>query len=462
MNPDDPGVSLVRPLALLLLIVIAAVASFIWGWEVQRKQTGPYRNVYSFLKWVNQESPYAVWKDEWRNPDNKVPGLWASDMEVESERGLSADETAELQALGYLGATETATSAIGVTLNEAGAQTGLNLYNSGHAPEAVLMNMAGKVVHRWSFAFADAFPDARPPAKHRGMNQWRRVHLLPNGDLLAIFEGLGIIRVDRESRLLWARYNGAHHDLYVDESGNIGVLTSTFRVHSRMHPWKDVLEDSITVLSPEGEELRSFSLIDAVLDSPFAPLMDLAAVSGDIFHTNTLEPLDDRFEHLSPEFRRGNVLISMRELNFMGIVDLEKESLVWALPPISTAQHDPQLVADGKILLVDNDWRRGEYSRVVEFDPLGLDVSWSYEGDASNGFYTSCCGTAQRLPNGNTLITETDGGRAFEVTPDDEIVWEFFNPGRGGTEGELVGRLYEVLRIDPGSLEDWARSPGPG
>ena len=34
----------------------------------------------------------------------------------------------------------------------------------------------------------------------------------------------------------------------------------------------------------------------------------------------------------------------------------------------------------------------------------------------------------QRLANGNTLITESERGRVFEVTADKEIVWRFVNP----------------------------------
>jgi hypothetical protein len=34
----------------------------------------------------------------------------------------------------------------------------------------------------------------------------------------------------------------------------------------------------------------------------------------------------------------------------------------------------------------------------------------------------------QRLPSGNTIICESDNGRFFEVTPDNEIVWEYENP----------------------------------
>ena len=43
--------------------------------------------------------------------------------------------------------------------------------------------------------------------------------------------------------------------------------------------------------------------------------------------------------------------------------------------------------------------------------------------------YSEYCSSADRLPNGNTLITETIGGRCIEVTPEGEIVWEFLNPG---------------------------------
>jgi hypothetical protein len=35
---------------------------------------------------------------------------------------------------------------------------------------------------------------------------------------------------------------------------------------------------------------------------------------------------------------------------------------------------------------------------------------------------------AQRLPNGNTLITEGMHGRIFQVTPSGEVVWEYLTP----------------------------------
>ena len=57
----------------------------------------------------------------------------------------------------------------------------------------------------------------------------------------------------------------------------------------------------------------------------------------------------------------------------------------------------------------------------------------------------------ERLPNGNTLITEGAPGRFFEVTLNKEIVWEYVNPymapsGRGGGGG-VSGQANSVFRV---------------
>ena len=53
------------------------------------------------------------------------------------------------------------------------------------------------------------------------------------------------------------------------------------------------------------------------------------------------------------------------------------------------------------------------------------EIVWSY---AADGFYSRIFSGVQRLPNGNTLITEGLHGRLIEVRPDGEVVWEFVNP----------------------------------
>lgn len=55
-------------------------------------------------------------------------------------------------------------------------------------------------------------------------------------------------------------------------------------------------------------------------------------------------------------------------------------------------------------------------------------IVWQYTDTPLHNFFSPYISGAQRLPNGNTLITEGNYGRLFEVTPDKEIVWEYVNP----------------------------------
>ena len=54
--------------------------------------------------------------------------------------------------------------------------------------------------------------------------------------------------------------------------------------------------------------------------------------------------------------------------------------------------------------------------------------AWSYTAPDTYSFYSAFISGAQRLDNGNTLITQGMSGRFFEVTPEKEIVWEYWQP----------------------------------
>ena len=77
--------------------------------------------------------------------------------------------------------------------------------------------------------------------------------------------------------------------------------------------------------------------------------------------------------------------------------------------------------------MFDNGLARN-WSRVVELDPASGEIVWEFRGDPQTSFHTAICGAAQRLPNGNTLITDSDSARVIEVAGDGEIVWEFRSP----------------------------------
>jgi len=77
---------------------------------------------------------------------------------------------------------------------------------------------------------------------------------------------------------------------------------------------------------------------------------------------------------------------------------------------------------------------------VIEINPATREVVWSYEETPSLALFSPIMSNAQRLWNGNTMITEGISGRLFEVTPEGEVVWEYVNP-------TSVGRQRGISRM---------------
>ena len=72
------------------------------------------------------------------------------------------------------------------------------------------------------------------------------------------------------------------------------------------------------------------------------------------------------------------------------------------------------------------------------------EIVWIYAADPPESFYAVILSNAQRLPNGNTLITDGEAGRIFEVTRTGKTVWEFAREMR-----DIVNVLYRAYRYPP-------------
>ena len=366
----------------------------------------------------------------------------------------------------------------GVTRHDpAQAQQGLTLYTSGHGQVALLIDMEGHVVHEWSLPFSEIWDESayvRDPRPDH-MMYYRKAWMYPNGDLLALYEavgdtpwGYGLVKMDRDSNLIWKYLEPTHHDLDVGPDGRIYALTHKFRdtvVENWGHLQPPRLDDWVVVLSPDGEELQNVSVTDTFVESPYARMVNTVAWylvssqawqgNGDFFHTNAIDVLDPALAAGLAPGAEHPVLLSMRELGAIGIMDLADGAWHWAARGPWLGQHDPDLLPDGNVLLFDNfgHYGPGGISRVIEFDPKTLGIVWSYGGSEEEPFYSNVRAAQERLANGNTLVTESDGGRLFEVTRGHEIVWEYLNPVRGGEQDEFIPVVSWGLRYDPAALE---------
>jgi hypothetical protein len=177
-------------------------------------------------------------------------------------------------------------------------------------------------------------------------------------------------------------------------------------------------------------------------------------------------------------FHPDNVIVSSRSANIVAIISRADGSIVWRLGPDVRdneggrairqiiGPHHPHVIPQGlpgagNILIFDNGGSGGygfasptspngmnslarASSRVIEVDPVEMRLVWSYTDGAD--FFSTNISSAQRLENGNTLITEGAPGRMFEVTAEGNIVWEYISPfaGQGPNAAAAVYRAYRI------------------
>ena len=112
-------------------------------------------------------------------------------------------------------------------------------------------------------------------------------------------------------------------------------------------------------------------------------------------------------------FSKGNILFCIHHHNIIGVMDIEKEEIIWTWGTQELqGPHQPSIMKNGNILIFDNGTVR-QYSRIIELNPKTEEIEWEYVANPPELFYTETRGSVQRLPNGNTLITESDNNDSF-------------------------------------------------
>jgi hypothetical protein len=340
---------------------------------------------------------------------------------------------------------------------------GFTLCLYGGGLRALLIDMQGEVVHEWHVPFSKLWSD---PPHLRGAIQESAVyfndgHVYPNGDLLAVIEGpanvhnssngYGLVKLDKDSNVLWKYAEKCHHDLDVGDDGTIYVLTNaiaqTVPTGLERIP-TPCMVDQVHVLSRDGKVRKKIALLEALSDPSYLPLLGLFEKPGrfrdrshpghtagprmslfgsdvrnrDVLHTNSVKVLSRKLAAKFPLFKEGQLLISLRNIDTIAVLDPDTEKIVWAARGAWQAQHDPTFLENGHLLLFDN-LGSPRSSRVLEYDPMTQAFTWSYPGEKGQPFLSRIRGMCQRLPNGNTLIVNSDGGEVLEATADREVVW---------------------------------------
>ena len=299
---------------------------------------------------------------------------------------------------------------------------------------------------------------------------WYRVHGLPRlgdtrySDGRVLVQSMGSINepklsameVDLSGAVVWRgpmqpeRNVHGHFNHHFERlpDGNYIALKNAF--------YRRVLGDVIVVMKPNHKEIWTWSTFDHIKP-------DLGKWDGkgnfDYTHGNSVVMDADR----------GVVYYNARHQDMVYKIRMSTGKVIWRLGEGGTFKADPkvkypwflkahgvEVQPNGNVLVYDNGMKSRGWSRAVEYE-LDLAkktsrVAWQYSGFPNKSWMTLYWGDADRLPNGNTLITAgtwVKGQRShiFEVTPDWRRVWEIRLPKVKQT-GRSVG-VYNSQRMTP-------------
>jgi outer membrane protein assembly factor BamB len=408
-----------------------------------------------------------------RKPEQSE-GTRAEQKRAESAKPAEAPELdlkliEQLSAIGYVSGTTPAGPLKGVTVyDEARAQKGYNFVVSGHAPVAFLMDMEGNILHEWRAEFNELWPNHpdAPGGIPSKRNFWRHAELLPNGDVIGIWNTFGIFKLDKDSTVLWAKANRAHHDLDIAEDGTIYHLTFDRKLLPEIEGQPSAV-DFIVALDQNGVEQQRVSIAKSLqranwpkLRRDFWAREDVRkhgmspAAKYDPFHTNALWIISkEEAKRLGEPLRAGNLLVSMCLLDTIAAIDFASAETTWWQTGPFALQHQPRVTHEGNIIVFNNHLT-AHTSSVQVIDPRTGKLIWEYTGPEAAPLASRTSSGVKVLENGNILIIETNKGRVLEITPKEEIVWEYHNPFKTGDGRTLVAHVYVVDRVEP-SFVPW-------
>jgi hypothetical protein len=361
----------------------------------------------------------------------------------------------------------------GVTINDRElVQPGLTFLTAydGEFFRPLLIDVEGKVLHRWDARYSTLFkgeeeidlvPDSQV-AIHGAQ-------LYEDGSVLASFAELGLAKLDHCSRLLWRLSRKTHHAILPLADGSFWTLSIDRNTIRRPYLRDRHKEETLLHVSTDGKVLEEINVIDAIMKGGYQSLVLQGEPSMptnewyDPIHLNDVELVTTELAMRIPQARAGDFLVSLRGSDSLAVIGRDSRAVIWSMVGPFLRQHDPDIFADGTLLVFDNRMEIKQrtpvrwleepqvwgYSRLLRLDPATQQVLWSFGGSGQFPFYTSIHGKQQILGNGNILVSDPEGGRAFEISPahGNRVVWEYVNALDGKGDG-LLGRVTEATRYE--------------
>jgi hypothetical protein len=265
-----------------------------------------------------------------------------------------------------------------------------------------------------------------------------------------------LARFDKDSKLLWKKELFSHHWFTVAPDGRIitpavrpvdspcEVGNTRFSISS---PDGKVLQDTVMILDEHGQVLDEIVVLEALIESGWAGLLPTlnaaedgkpnherfvigSAMAGDPTHLNGVQIVERATAAAHGRLSEGDLLLSMRNMNAIGILDPHTKRFKWMSAGACIQQHSPRFYENG-VLVLDN--RGGPAalggSRLVLIDletQLPQTVFPRPSSSLPGDFYTSSAGQFELGDSDRALVAITLEHKIWEIDlKTGQVLWEY-------------------------------------
>ena len=195
----------------------------------------------------------------------------------------------------------------------------------------------------------------------------------PNGDLLVVFHfehsfpsAGGVARLDSDGLPLWYRRDYSHHRPHFISRGGETALVPGLRIGDGPITWRPAerpsrhvtlqcetpIRDLVREIDGSGRVLREVPVLDALLESRYAPILQ-SAPPCDPIHLNSIHELGEDAggaDGLAP----GDLVASLRNLSAFAVLDRRTHRVKRLVRGSFFQQHDVLHLGGSRFLLFDN------------------------------------------------------------------------------------------------------------
>lgn len=328
-----------------------------------------------------------------------------------------------------------------------------------------IVDRQGATVHEWELDWFDLFPDPThvPPGREPKRRPGTHLHgavLLDDGSVVANFEHLATVRLDRCGEVLWKLPRLTHHSIYPADDGTLWIPGETRHLEAPPEDFPlhrtPLTEDAVYQVDPAtGQVIREISLFDVLRVNGYQSLLYMTPrkqrdeiAERDLLHLNDVDVFPDSME--PGLFQPGDIMVSLRNIHTVMVFDPDtlKIRFLWIGKDL-VSQHDADFMDGNTLSVFDNNnaATSGLQSRILVRDVREADAEVYFAGTDSGDipFFTPIMGKSEWLPDGGLLIAESFYGRVIELDAAGELLWEYWNLTGDG----YTGFLEQASRLTP-------------